>query len=458
MRPDLPDYEIVGELGRGGMGVVFKARQKSLNRLVALKMVLAGQSDADNVARFRAEAEAIARIDHPNIIRVYEVGEWQKRPYFSLEYCPEGSLDRRLVNGATLPGREAAAIVVQAARAIHAAHEAGVVHRDLKPANILLTRSGVPKVTDFGIAKRTDTLDSATQTGVIMGTPSYMSPEQAGGRTREIGASTDIYSLGAILYECVTGRAPFAAPTPLETILQVTSQDPLPPRLLNRRIDVDLERIILRCLEKSAAQRYATAAELADDLGRYLAGEPIRARSVNLIERLQREIAHRNHDEHMRPWGRSLMLLGAALLLAHLATSTMLWAGSPVVPRVLGAAVRPAGGRLRIVLEEPGGEIVFADQHGRAPDLGRLGRLPVRLRQPVLVAAPVGPRPLADLRPVHGIIGVGVVRHGRLGLGRLLCDRRGVPDRRAGILDVREFDLEPVPLRPLLGRRPRRDR
>jgi serine/threonine protein kinase len=196
LAPDLPDYEVISELGRGGMGVVFKARQKSLNRVVALKMVLAGQADAEALARFRAEAEAIARIDHPNIIRVFEVGEYQGRPYFSLEYCPQGSLDSKLVGKSTLPGREAAGLVEQAARAIHAAHEAGVVHRDLKPANVLLGRDGVPKVTDFGIAKRTDGGDSATQTGVIMGTPSYMSPEQAAGRTREVGPLTDVYSLG----------------------------------------------------------------------------------------------------------------------------------------------------------------------------------------------------------------------------------------------------------------------
>jgi serine/threonine protein kinase len=227
------------------MGVVYKARQVALNRVVALKMILAGgHAGAEARARFRAEAEAVARLQHPNIVQVFEVGEHEGRPFFSLEFVDGGSLQGRL-DGTPQAPAEAAALVRTLARAMHAAHEKGVVHRDLKPANVLLAADGTPKVTDFGLAKSLDE-EGHTQTGEIMGTPSYMAPEQAGGDKRQIGPTTDVYALGAILYELLTGRPPFRGPTPLDTILQVVSDEPVPPRRLQPKAPCDLERVCPR--------------------------------------------------------------------------------------------------------------------------------------------------------------------------------------------------------------------
>ena len=280
----IPGYEILGELGRGGMGVVYKAQHRKLHRVVALKMILAG-SHAGNadLARFQTEAEAIARLQHPNIVQVYEVGEHEGKPFFSLEFCGGGSLEKKL-NGTPLPAREAAALVETLARAMQAAHAQHIIHRDLKPANVLLTEEGVPKITDFGLAKK---LDEAGQThsGAIMGTPSYMAPEQAAGKSSAIGPLADVYALGAILYECLTGRPPFKAATALDTILQVSLDEPVPPSQLQTKTPRDLETICLKCLHKEARKRYATAQELADDLRRFLGGEPIRARPVGRVER-----------------------------------------------------------------------------------------------------------------------------------------------------------------------------
>jgi tetratricopeptide (TPR) repeat protein/tRNA A-37 threonylcarbamoyl transferase component Bud32 len=300
----IPDHEILGELGRGGMGVVYKARHRQLGRLVALKMVRVGAlvGEAD-LARFRAEAEAVARLQHPNIVQVYEVGEGQGLPYFSLEFCPGGSLAARL-NGTPLPPLTAAQVAETLARAMHAAHEAGVVHRDLKPANVLLVPSQrpeavalgdeaaerfEPKVTDFGLAKRLDLAGSSlTQSGAIVGTPSYMAPEQAAGQTKTIGPAADVYALGAVLYECLTGRPPFRAATLVDTILQVLDQEPVPPGRLNAGVPRDLETICLKCLAKEPARRYASALDLADDLRRFRQGEPIRARPMGRLERAAR--------------------------------------------------------------------------------------------------------------------------------------------------------------------------
>jgi serine/threonine-protein kinase len=279
----VPGYEILGELGRGAMGVVYQARQTKLNRLVALKMVLAGgHASEGDLTRFATEAEAIARLQHPNIVQVYEVGAHEGRPYFSLEFCAGGSLDRKL-GGTPLPPLEAARLVETLARAMHAAHRAHVIHRDLKPANVLLLADGTPKITDFGLAKKLDEVGQ-TQSGAVMGTPSYMAPEQAGGK-KEIGPAADVYALGAILYECLTGRPPFKAATPLDTILQVLSDEPVPPSQLQSKTPRDLETICLKCLHKEAGKRYATAEALADDLGRFQRGEPIAARPVGWLER-----------------------------------------------------------------------------------------------------------------------------------------------------------------------------
>jgi serine/threonine protein kinase len=282
--PIARQYELLGELGRGGMGVVYKAKQRGLNRVVALKMILSGEhAGADALARFRTEAKAIARLRHPNIVQIYEISDSGGQAYFSLEFCPGGSLSRRLRDRPLTP-RDAASIVERLARAMQVAHDAGILHRDLKPANVLLADDGTPKITDFGLAKKLDDGPGKTRTGAVMGTPSYMSPEQAEGK-KDLTPLVDVYSLGAILYECLTGRPPFKAATTLDTVLQVISEEPAPPRRLNSRVPRDLEVISLKCLHKDPLGRYASAKDLADDLKRYLDGEPIRARPPGLLRR-----------------------------------------------------------------------------------------------------------------------------------------------------------------------------
>jgi hypothetical protein len=283
-RPEVSGYEILGELGRGGMGVVYRARQTQLNRLVALKMILTGTHAGEtDLARFKAEAEAIARLQHPHIVQIHEIGEHAGLPYFSLDFCPGGNLEKKLA-GTPLPAREAAALVEELARAMHAAHQKGVVHRDLKPANVLLADDGTPKISDFGLAKMLGEAGQ-TQSGAILGTPSYMAPEQAEGKGKAVGPAADIYALGAILYECLTGRPPFRAATPLDTLVQVVSQEPVPPVQLNAEVPRDLETICLKCLRKEASKRYGDSEELAEDLRRFQTGEVIRARPVGRWEK-----------------------------------------------------------------------------------------------------------------------------------------------------------------------------
>jgi hypothetical protein len=279
-----PGYEVLGKLGEGGMGVVYKARQVNADRLVALKMIRhSAHAGPAELARFRTEAEAIARLQHPHVVQVFEVGEHNGLPFFSLEFCPGGSLDKKLA-GTPLTPQEAAALVALVAQGVQAAHEAKVLHRDLKPANVLLAADRTPKVTDFGLAKKLDA-QGVTLPGVVMGTPSYMAPEQASGEVAELGPAVDVYALGAILYECLTGRPPFRAATVLQTLQQVQSDEPVPPARLNPQVPRDLEAVCLRCLEKDPARRYASAAELAEDLGRFGRGEPTRARPVGRLER-----------------------------------------------------------------------------------------------------------------------------------------------------------------------------
>ena len=279
-------YEVLGQLGRGGMGVVYKARHVPLDRIVAIKMILAGKhASADALARFRQEAEAAAKLSHPNIVSVYEVGEYHGMPYFSLEYI-DGSPMSDLLATASLSSQRSAELLEQVARAVHHSHQQGVVHRDLKPANVLITENGTPKVADFGLAKRLDEENGdQTRTGQILGTPGYMAPEQALGE-KSIGPHTDVYALGATLYAMLTGRAPFVGPTPIETIQQVVAEDPVPPSRLQPGLDRDLETICLKCLEKDPTARYSSAAELADELQRVCESKPIVARPISRRERM----------------------------------------------------------------------------------------------------------------------------------------------------------------------------
>jgi serine/threonine protein kinase/predicted Zn-dependent protease len=281
----LSQFDLLAELGRGGMGVVYKARHRRLNRIVALKMIRDSKhASPETHKRFLIEAEAVARLRHPNIVEIYDFGEAEDYPFVTLEMLEGGSLADRL-KGTTQPGRAAAELVATLARAMHEAHRAGIVHRDLKPANVLFDRDSRPKITDFGLAKRLEVDEGHTRTGQIMGTPSYMAPEQAQGLTHQIGPPADIYALGAILYELLTGRPPFKSSSMMETLHQVVYNDVVPPSRIEPRIARDLETICLKCLQKEPQRRYGTALELADDLYRYLDNRPIRARRTPLWER-----------------------------------------------------------------------------------------------------------------------------------------------------------------------------
>jgi serine/threonine-protein kinase len=323
----LGDYELLEELGRGGMGVVYKARQVSLGRTVAVKMILRGPAASGSEReRFRAEAEAAARLDHPGIVPVYEVGEFDGRPYFSMKYIAGQTLAQRLAEG-PLPPREAAAILAAASRAIHFAHTHGVLHRDIKPSNILLDEFGQPHVTDFGLAKQVADPASLTRSGSILGTPAYMAPEQAAGARGQIGPASDVYSLGVILYHMLTGRPPFQAASPVDTVLLVLEQEPVPPRALNPKADRDLEMICLRCLQKPPDLRYPTAAALADDLEAYLKDETISARSGRFAQVLASWLRETHHAVVLENWGLLWMWHSLVLFIACLATNALYWAG-----------------------------------------------------------------------------------------------------------------------------------
>jgi serine/threonine-protein kinase len=273
-RPErlIPGYEILGEVGRGGVGVVYRARQLCLNRVVAIKMIVNPDPNEHRLARFHTEAEAMARLRHPNIVEVYEAGEVNGRAFITLEYCAGGSLADRLSDRRS--PREAAALAEALARAMQAAHDAGVIHRDLKPGNILLTTDGIPKISDFGLAKQLGMSAHLTQSGAIIGTPNYMAPEQAAGHSKKVGPSADIYSLGAILYHLLTGQPPFQADTVWGTVAQVNRGALTPPRQLHAEIPDALEAICLKCLRKDPAERYSTAQAMADDLRHWLDAAP----------------------------------------------------------------------------------------------------------------------------------------------------------------------------------------
>jgi serine/threonine protein kinase/WD40 repeat protein len=321
-------YELLAELGRGGMSVVYRARQLSPARLVALKMVLGTHATAERRARFLAEADAIARLQHPNIVQVYEVGEHEGQPFFSLELVDGGSLAQKLA-GTPQPAGEAAALVETLARAIHYAHQRGIVHRDLKPGNVLLSfcreapasadssfretmNRAVPKITDFGLAKHLDAGRGQTHTGTILGTPSYMAPEQAAGLPGEIGPAADVYALGTILYEMLTGRTPFRGATSLETLEQARTAEPVPPSRLQPQLPRDLETVCLKCLSKEPARRYPSAAELADDLRRFLNGEPVEARRTSAAGRTWRWCRRNPAVSALLTSVAALLLLSAA--------------------------------------------------------------------------------------------------------------------------------------------------
>jgi predicted Ser/Thr protein kinase len=321
------DCELIEELGRGGMGVVYRARQRGLGRVVALKRLLLGdEAPAVDVARFRDEARSAARLDHPQIVPVYLVDTHEGQPYFLMKYIEGTTLARRLAEG-PLPPAEAAALLAPICRAIHYAHQNQVLHRDLKPSNILIDGGGRPYVSDFGLAKRIDGDASLTQSGAILGTPSYMAPEQASGGRGPIGPACDIYSLGAILYQMLTGRPPFQAASAVDTVLLVLEQDPVPPRALNPKADPDLEMIALKCLQKSPDQRYPSASALADDLERYLAGEPVSARSTSLRALASRLMAETHHAAVLENWGGLWMAHAAAMVGFYGLTNGLKWRG-----------------------------------------------------------------------------------------------------------------------------------
>jgi serine/threonine-protein kinase len=376
--PLVPGYVVEEELGRGGMGVVYKARHLRLNRPVALKMLLAGvYAGPQDLARFLREAEAEAGLQHPHIVQVHDVGEHDGRPYFTMELIEGGSLADRL-RGTPQPARQAAELLATLAEAVQVAHQGGIVHRDLKPGNILLTTNGTPKISDFGLARRLQGEAGLTQSGVPVGTPSYMAPEQARGQTHVIGPAVDIYALGAILYELLTGRPPFRAESAAETVLQVISQEPAPPSRLNARVPRDLETICLKCLRKEPEKRYASAGALADDLRRFGEGRPIQARPVGWGARLWR-------------WGRrnpaAAALVATALAVVGLAVGGGFWLQRQQAERREETA-RQEGREAQAV------EAVLA----QAADLQKQGRWPES--RVVLKGAPalLGSSAPADLR------------------------------------------------------------
>jgi len=349
------DYELLMELGRGGMGVVYKARQKSLGRLVAIKMMRDARlsSDTDR-ARFRAEAAAAAGLKHPGIVTVHEVGEHDNQPYFVMEHVEGLSLSERIAESGPIPPREAARLLAEVARAVQHAHEHGILHRDLKPSNILISRDGSPKadstnsvdsplsdsshskseiakISDFGLAKHLrmgpgSAPDWRTHTGSIIGTPSYMAPEQATGR-KDLSPATDVYSLGAILYEVLIGRPPFHAANPVDTLLLVIEQDPVPPRRLDPGIDRELEMICLKCLQKLPQQRYASASELARDLEAFVAGESLSSQPSGLRYFLSRMLRETHHAEVLENWGLLWMWHSLAIFVLCLLTQILAWSG-----------------------------------------------------------------------------------------------------------------------------------
>ena len=452
------DYELLEEIGRGGMGVVYKARQTSLQRIVALKMILAGQlASQEEVRRLHTEAEAAANLDHPGIVPIYEVGEHDGQHYFSMGYVEGYSLAVRLREG-PVPSREAAELLVQVCEAAQYAHEHGVIHRDLKPANILLEENresraddsdvaaatvsaassgspslslgSRPRITDFGLAKRMTGDSQLTATGQILGTPSYMAPEHAAGTTHCLGPASDVYSLGAVLYHLLTGRPPFQAETPLDTLLQVLDSDPVPPRLLNRGVPRDLEAVCMKCLDKDPARRYLSARDLRDELQRYLDGDAIHASGINLLDRMTLHFAAKSARRalsRMGSWSDGLRAGDFSVARGHFLAGTRV---ARSVGRLLAAQkcdVRCFADHA-VAVSAPVGA---ADQFRRASDLGRVDRLCAGPRRRQLGAVRAGRRPARVVCVFCSTCRAGVPGHGRSHLGRRVCRGPRVPDRCA---------------------------
>ncbi len=314
--PHIDGYDVASVLGRGGMGVVFKARHRKLNRFVAVKMLLAGPYASPlELARFRREAEAVAALRHPNIVQIHDVGEVAGRHYFIMEFVEGGSLAQQLA-GTPQPATRAAELIATLAVAVQFAHQSGFIHRDLKPANILLSADGIPKITDFGLARSIAGGPEFTLSGARVGTPSYMAPEQALGQAHAIGPAVDVYALGAMLYEVLTGRPPFTGQSAAAIEMRILGEEPTPPSRLNPKIPRDLETICLKCLQKHPIRRYASAQDLADDLNRFLDGQPVLARPVGALERTVKWARR-------RPAVASLIV--AALLAVTAAVGTTTW-------------------------------------------------------------------------------------------------------------------------------------
>jgi serine/threonine-protein kinase len=383
------DFELLAELGRGGMGVVYKARQKSLGRVVALKMVReAHLSSAADRARFQYEAEAAARLQHANIVTVHEVGTHDGQAYFCMEYVEGQTLAQRVAADGPLPPREAARLVAAIARAVQHAHAQGVVHRDLKPSNILLSvvnspsslvtpgvtkavnqglmttdYGPIPKVSDFGLAKQLNRTESLTRTGAVVGTPSYMSPEQATGR-KDLTPLADVYSLGAILYELLTGRPPFRAATPVDTLLLVLEQEPVAPRDLNGNVPRELELVCLKCLQKPPELRYDSAAALADDLEAFLAGEPMSVEPGSLGSFVSRLLRETHHAAVLENWGLLWMWHSLMIFLLCLLTQVLAWSGvrSHLAYVVIWSTGLMTWGTIFWRLRRRGGPVLFVER------------------------------------------------------------------------------------------------
>src|SRR5437899_112901 len=331
MLADLGDYELLEEIGRGGQGVVFRARQKRLNRTVALKVIGLGQwATQAHLKRFRLEAEAAASLDHPCIVPIYEVGERDGSCYFSMKFIEGGQLDE-VAKRQAMSLRDAAQLIAKLARTVHHAHEHGILHRDIKPGNILIDAKGEPHLTDFGLARLVETESTLTRTMEVLGTPSYMAPEQARGQNEQLTRATDVYGLGAVFYQLLTGHPPFAGGTTYETVRLVLEREPRSPRLWNPKIDRDVATVCLKCLEKDPKRRYASALAVAEDLERWLRHEPIQARHTGVFTRGKKWV-RRNPT--------TALLFALSLAFAAI-VGVMIWKSRPVLPPPAGVGVLP---------------------------------------------------------------------------------------------------------------------